>query len=159
MNEIPPEHNRSPIDFADEARRLVTLWAACCVSPIIYLSAAWVIKRYFMKETGFLPLGESAWSSAIILLGIVLILLQGLHVFIKRRFRVLLAAQHSQLEILLQVLTRRTLILIFISEAAVFSGFCLFLLQGEIAPVFGAGVVAMLLYAQSHPRSDIPTLT
>jgi hypothetical protein len=158
MTERPlPSNNTDSPDLGGELQRLTIMWGACCISPVLYLGAAWVIRRYFMDDgDGYFPLSADGWSTALIALVVLLVTLQGVHLLIRYRFRDRLAAARSSTEEFIQILTRRTLFLIFVSECAVFAGFCLFLLQGEHAPVFGAGLVAMFLYAQSHPRSGLP---
>jgi hypothetical protein len=152
MTEPAPEQELSPEDFRERVRRLVILWAACCMSPIMYLAAAAVIKKAFMPEGGWLPLEPFTWSRVMTGLVVWVILLQVLHVAVKISVNRRQALVPVYSEAFVRLLTRRTFILIGVSEAAVATGFCLFLLQGDYTPVFGAGVAAMLLYGQSHPR-------
>lgn len=143
-------------ELSEDLRRLTIMWGACCISPVLYLAATWFIKTYFMNGAGFFPLNRDVWSRALIGLIVLIVCIQGSHLLIKSRYRSRLANVISAPDNFIQVLTRRTLLLIFLSEMAVFTGFCLFLLQGDPAPVFGSGIVSMLLYAQSHPRSSLP---
>ncbi len=153
----PPEPTAPvPPELAGEIHRLVIMWAICCISPMLYLTVAWAIKKYLMDGSGYLPLPADVWVKALICLAGFVILLQGLHIIIRNRFRPMLAAALPDVAEFIQVLTKRTLLLILISEMAVFTGFCLFMLQGSLDPVFGSGVAAMLLYAQSHPRNTLP---
>ncbi len=152
-------HNPKPLQkqqdesLNGEIQRLVVLWAFCCTTPLMYLAAAAITRGNFMAGTGYFPVSLAAWNKILICLAGWLIILQGLHFTIKYRSRAQLTQAASDSEIYLRRLTRRTYILITLSELAVFSGFCLFLIQGDLLPVFGGGIAAMLLYAQSHPRS------
>jgi hypothetical protein len=151
-----PDTNPPPHNYDDSLRRLVILWGACCISPIIYLGAAALVKSMFMPENGWLQLEPFTWSRIMIGLIVWLILLQALHLAVKFSARRRFALLEPRSPAFLRFLTRRTIILIALSETAVATGFCLFLLQGEYRPIFISGIAAMLLYAQSHPRQALP---
>lgn len=142
--------------LASEVRRLVILWGACCVSPIMYLAAAAILQETLMNGGGFLPMSGEIWKNTLIGLGVWAVVMQTLHLLVKRRYKAQLAELAADTGGYMRLLTRRTMILISLSELTVFAGFCLFILQGDLLPVFGGGVAAMLLYAQSHPRSAAP---
>lgn len=147
-----PKTPNPPLDL----KKLVSLWAACCTSPLIYLAVAIFIKRTFMSDGGFLKLEPYTWSRLTIGLAVLIILLQALHIAVKVKARRRFAEFLDDRETFRRLLTRRTFLLIAVSELAVFSGFVLFLLQGEYTPVFLSGIASMILYAQSHPRLGLP---
>jgi hypothetical protein len=134
------------------------MWATCCCSPLLYLGASWVIRR-FTGGKAFYPLTHDRWIKSIIAISILSIVLQIIHIIIKLRAKAPLATAIPNTSAYIKLLTRRTFALIFVSELPVFSGFILSLLQGNLAPVFGFGLVSMLLYAQSHPRSANPAFS
>jgi len=123
----------------------------------MYLALAALARTYLMRDgSGWFPVEPFTFSRLMIGLWVWVLMLQGLHVWVKWRTRTALAQTSAASEGFVRLLTRRTFILIGISELAVFAGFILFLVQGEYRPLFGAGVCAMILYAQSHPRSGLP---
>lgn len=155
MSFTPPnEPDNTP--FPMRMRRLIILWGACCMSPIMYLAIAMLIKSAFMHDGGWLPMEPFTWSRVMMGLVVLVVLLQVLHIAVKVVARRKLTQLADHMDGFTRLLTRRTFILIAISETAVATGFVLFLLQGTFQPILGSGIAAMLLYAQSHPRLALP---
>lgn len=154
---INPDQNTSDPTPPADYKKLVFIWAACCTSPIVYLGVAALIKSTIMPASGWLPLEPYTWSRLMIGLGVLLILLQIMHLAVKIIARRRLTDTQEDQDIFWRLATRRTFILIGISEIAVAAGFCLFLLKGDLAPLFASGIAAMLLYGQSHPKFGLPT--
>ena len=156
MNTPSESEDLSPQEYHQRLHRLAIVWGACCISPILYLAVAAIIKSAFMPEGGWYPVEPFTWSRIMIGLVVWIILLQILHTAVKLRARHRLSTLPAHSSAFLQLLTRRTFILIALSEAAVAVGFVLVLLQGEYHPIFLSGIAAMLLYAQSHPSQALP---
>lgn len=134
-------------------RSLVMVWASCCCSPVIYLAVAWLCQRY--GWAAWRPVVQETWTGLIIALTVLAIVLQISHIFTKSRFGGKLRETRGEFTESLRLLTRRTYVLMAISEIPVFFAFLLFCVQGDVTPVFGFGLVSMILYAQSHPRSGL----
>lgn len=142
-------------DITSETRNLVKMWALCCFSPLLYLGASWYVKPYVPME--FLPrLSPDHLKRVLVIMGLGCLVIQGIHLAVRLRSRARLSAAASDTAQYAKRLTARTLTLIGLSELPVFSGFCLFVLQGDLRIVFGFGLFSMLLYGQSHPRSFNP---
>lgn len=152
----PPPSTGENLSPQQRMNRLVSLWAGCCFSPLLYLATAAFLKSYLMPENGWLPMQPATWSRVFMGLLIWLILLQGLHLMVKMFTNPQLALATGSDEIFFRILTRRTFILLALSEAAIAVGFCLFLLQGNTQAVLYSGIAAMLMYGQSHPRLALP---
>lgn len=150
---LPNGENLSP---QQRMRRLISLWAGCCFSPILYLATAAFLKSYLMPPDGWLPLEPFTWSRLFMGLLVWLILLQGLHLAVKLFARKQMNLAVGDTEIFFRILTHRTFLLLGLSEAAIAVGFCLFLLQGNYKPLLYSGIAAMLLYGLSHPRLALP---
>lgn len=155
----PPPRNSPPATYDDQLRRLIILWGICCLSPIMYLAMAALIRAHLMRDGGWFPLEPFTWSRVMIGLGVWLVSLQVLHLAVRFYARRRLALLAADQDAFFRLLTRRTFILISLSETAIATGFCLFLLQGIYTPLLGGGIAAMLLYGQSHPRFGLPPVS
>lgn len=154
----PPALPPTP-ELTDALRPITVLWGTCCFSPLLYLTCTWLLRRWGMRD-GLFPLNDDPWIGVLITLSLLAIALQIAHVLVRLRYKPLLiqARQHG-IDELTKVLMRRTMLLMLFSEMPVFLAFGLFFIQGRVEPVFGFGLVSMLLYAQSHPKSMNPALS
>jgi len=153
FNNHPPPFPDQP-RFQQELRQLVFMWAICCCSPLLYLSVSWLLIK--IKLSGFYPLSHDVWISTLIGIALFSLALQLTHFFLKLRTRRQLATHLNDPAAFMKLLTRRLFTLILLCELPVFTGFCLFIIDGNLNAIFGFGLVSMLLYAQSHPRSVLP---
>ena len=142
-------------DISRDTGNMVKMWAMCCFSPILYLGASWYLRPYVPMEA--MPrLSPDLLTRVLVIMGLVCLVIQGIHLAVRLKSRARLAAVAGDPPLYAKRLLARTLTLIGLSELPVFSGLCLFLLQGDLRIVFGFGLFSMLLYGQSHPRSFNP---
>jgi len=154
----PPAFPQTP-ELHDALRPITILWGTCCFSPLLYLTCTWLLRRWGMTD-GLFPLSKDAWLWALIGLSLLAILLQIAHILVRLRYKPLLnQARQQSIDEFAKVLMRRTMLLMLFSETPVFLAFGLYFIQGRVEPVFGFGLVSMLLYAQSHPKSMNPVLS
>ena len=153
MTQLPPK--RTP-NLDQALRPSLIAWGFCCCSPILYLLVAWFLQKTWLKGQGLYPLPHDTWLRILVALGVLCLILQIAHVLVKLRWKDKLQQTADTPSGFEASITKRTMTLIFFSELPVMLGFCLFLIQGNLDALFGFGLFAMLLYAQSHPRSQNP---
>lgn len=107
-------------------------------------------------KAGFFPLPDELWLRCLIGVAVFCLVLQMLHTYVKFRWKRKLQDRELTLAAYEAAIRKRTMLLIFLSEMPVMLGFTLFVIQGNINATFGFGLVSMILYAQSHPRSMNP---
>ena len=133
--------------------RLKTIWMLCCSMPMFYLVIAHLIRAHIFdgEQSGFASLPHVQYNYllwALIGLGMAcqLVMLGVRMVYGKK-----LQAAAGNLSALIRVYSRRTFIMIGLSETTALLGFILFLVNGQFPVVFAFGIASMLLYAQSYP--------
>ncbi|MCX7717419.1 MAG: hypothetical protein N2111_03315 [Candidatus Sumerlaeaceae bacterium] len=124
------------------------LWAACCLSPVIYLAIAIGLDRWLLVPAGrkgFWTLEPATLASVQAwCLGILLLLAAGA-VFLRLRAAVRPRAAGS--------IRRRTLWLVGLAECCLWPGVVLFVLGAGLRPMFVAGATAFMCYALAYPQA------
>ena len=123
---------------------------------------AQLIRDYWftaVRPKGLLGLTPEAYRATVAGFATVAAALQAAILLAKFRFGALVRGNADKPARVTQLCMWRTLVLIALSETAVLLGFMLFLVQGQMATVFGFGLVSFLYYAQSYPSArDFPML-
>ena len=134
--------------------KLKVMWSMCCITPVLYLAIAQIVAGHvfiWQEAPGFFPL-ESA-NYRMLLLGIfgLVLLIQGVIFYVRKYYGTRMRTGSRHAAKLLQCYTRRTLMLVVLSEITALSGFLLFMLNGRLSEVFLLGMIGLVYYAQSYP--------
>lgn len=135
--------------------RLKIIWILCCLSPLVYLTfSRFVVTEWFTAagSQGFYHLAPESYRTLLVVLGVVVLGLEGLLLYVRHHFSVQMGSRSARSAAqLLQIYLKRTIFLAAISEIATFLGFVLYLFNGELSSVFLFGMAGLIFYAQSYP--------
>jgi hypothetical protein len=128
--------------------RARALWAACCLSPVIYLAIAMGLDRWLLVPAGrkgFWTLEPATLASVEFWCMGVLALLAAGAVLLRLRARIRPRAAGS--------IRRQTLWLVGLAECCLWPGVVLFVLGAGLRPMFVAGATAFVCYALAYPQA------
>lgn len=137
-----------------ELVKLKTMWSLCCFTPILYLLVAQIVaSRVFASREvpGFIRLQDETYRALLFGAGGLAISLQGTILWVRRFYDTRMRSASRDAARLLHFYTRRTFVLVALSETMALIGFVLFLLNGQLSAAFCGGLIGMIFYAQSYP--------